>query len=221
MRRPFASIVDPTTGLFSTRATQGLPMGPPPLVSRGAVVRNARYFRQGFGNVPNSSGAAGPLIAPYDETSIFNPPGGSSGYSSPVTDPNAPTQNPSQTGYLPPSTPYGESDRPWTNPSTFATVPINAQTNTQVPVLSQNYRRNALIIQNGSTATGTDVAPTLYVGFNVQPLVGSSLALAPGQGIAWDVITPRDSIFIAFGPFIDTGGSVVIQGAVIMGTFSP
>lgn len=208
---------DPKTGMLLHRPIPrpGVPLGPPPMRPR------PRSFR-GLGDVPASTGAAGALVPMYNEDSIFNPPGiANGGGTGSVAQSTAATSDPSQTGYLPASSPMGESDRAWTNPTTFATVPINAATNTQVPVLTQNYQRNALIIQNGSTAQGTDVAPTLYIGFNAQPLVGSALALAPGQGIAWDIITPRDSIYIAFGPFINTGDTVVIQGAVITGTYAP
>lgn len=191
-------------------------MAPPPMRSRGRGMR-------GFGDVPATSGSVGPLLPGYDEGSVWNPPGiANGGGSGSVAASTAQTADPSSTGYLPASSPFGESDRPWTNPTTFATVPINASTNVNVPVLTQNYQRNALIIQNGSLATvAGDVAPTLYVNFNASPQVGSALALPPGVGIAWDVVTPRDSIYIAFGPFINTGSSVVIQGAVITGTFAP
>lgn len=219
MNRAPVQYFDPRTGRLLARpqAPQGNLMAPPPMQSR------RRSFR-GFGDVPSNSGAAGPLIPGYTETgdSIWNPPGiANGGGTGSVAASTAVTPDPGATGYMPASSPVGESDRPWTNPTTFATVPINASTNTQVPVLTQNYQRNALIIQNGSTAQGTDVAPTLYINFNAQPQVGSALALAPGQGIAWDIITPRDSIYIAFGPFINTGATVVIQGAVISGTYAP
>lgn len=178
--------------------------------------------RRGFGDMPGASGAVGALLPFYSEDSVWNPPGiANGGGAGTVAQSTAATSDPSATGYLPASGPFGESDRAWTNPTTFATVPINAATNTQVPVLTQNYQRNALIIQNGSLATAPDVAPTLYVNFNAQPQVGSALALPPGVGIAWDVITPRDSIYIAFGPFVNTGNTVMIQGAVIGGTYSP
>jgi hypothetical protein len=206
--------VDPRTGVIRwAPQRRGVPMGPAPM--------GGRLFT--LGDIPAATGAAGPLIAPYTEGDIYNPPGLTpSSSSGSVAASTAGTSNPGETGYLPQSSPYGESDRPWSNPTTFATVPINAATNTQVPVLTQNYQRNALIIQNGSLATVSgDVAPTLYVNFNAQPQIGSALALPPGVGIAWDIITPRDSIYIAFGPFTNTGGSVVIQGAVIGGTYSP
>jgi hypothetical protein len=215
MNRAPVQYFDPRTGrlLRPPNNTQGYALGPAPMRPR---------TRRGFGDVPASTGAAGPLIPLYDEAAVYNPPGINSGSASgSVAASTANTANPSTTGYLPASGPYGESDRPWSNPTTFATVPINASTNTQVPVLTQNYQRNALIIQNGSLATSPDVAPTLYVNFNAQPQVGSALALPPGVGVAFDIITPRDSIYIAFGPFINTGSSVMIQGAVIAGTYSP
>lgn len=210
--RPF---VDPRTGVISfPRDPKGIPMGP-------ASVRMLRT-RRGFGDVPGSNGAAGPLIPAYNEYDIFNPPGGSAG-SGPTSSPQTGDATGTATGTgLGLSTPFGQADRRWNNPTTFATVPINAATRVDVPVLSQNFQRNALIIQNGSLATvAGDVAPTLYVNFNAQPQIGSALALPPGVGIAWDVITPRDSIFIAFGPFTNAGNSVVIQGAVIGGTYIP
>lgn len=220
MNRAPVQYFDPRTGQLLRRPVipQGRELGPPPMPLR----RRAQPFR-GFGDVPATSGAVGPLIPGYGEDAVWNPPGiANGGGSGSVAASTAQTANPSSTGYLPGSSPFGESDRPWTNPTTFATVPINAATNTQVPVLTQNYQRNALIIQNGSLATvAGDVAPTLYVNFNAQPQVGSALALPPGVGIAWDIVTPRDSIYIAFGPFINTGSSVMIQGAVIAGTFAP
>lgn len=216
MNRAPVQYFDPRTGrLLRVPQAPGRALGPAPLNS-------PRQRMRAFGDVPASTGAAGALIPLYDESGIWNPPGiANGGGSGSVAASTAQTADPGSTGYLPASSPFGESDRPWTNPSTFATIPINAATNTQVPVLTQNYQRNALIIQNGSTAQGTDVPPILYVGFNAQPQVGSALALAPGQGIAWDIITPRDSIYIAFGPFINTGDTVVIQGAVIAGTYAP
>lgn len=222
---------DPKTGrlLRQPLSPAGIPLSPPPMQSR------RRAFR-GFGDTPNASGAAGPLMDPYNEQGIWNPPatnngGSDGGFVPPGTPlPNdsdgtgitpAATPSPAQQGRLPISSPYGESDRTWTNPTTFATIPINQHTNITVPVVSQNYQRNALLIQNLSTATLPDTAPTLYIGFNAQPQIGSALGLLPGQGIAFDIITPRDSIFVGFGPFVDTGGSTIVQGSVVVGTYSP
>lgn len=212
------------------------PLGPSPITARG---RRLRVGIPRFGAAPgmgafgdpanslNSVGAApagGGLIPSYTEVDgIFNPAGITAGSSAgSVALSTAATPSPTETGYMPMSAPFGESDRAWSNPTTFASVPINASTNTQTPILAQNYQRNALIIQNGSLATvAGDVAPTLYVGFNAQPQVGGALALPPGVGVVFDIICPRDAIFIAFGPFTNTGGSVVIQGVVLTGTYSP
>jgi hypothetical protein len=205
--------VDPRTGNITfAPLPRSLPLGPAPI----RMLRTRR-----LGDIPNSSGAAGPLLPVYSEASVWNPPAITGSGSGPSTNSTEPTADPSQTGYMPASAPWGESDRRWTNPTTFATVPISAATNVNVPVLSQNYLRNALIIQNGSLANSPDIAPTLYVGFNAQPTIGSALALPPGVGVTFDIICPRDSIFIAFGPFTNGGGSVVIQGAVVSGTYAP
>lgn len=217
MRARSMPYVDPRTGNITLRSTpSGVPLGPAPLRSRPIL-------RRGFGDIPATTGAAGPLVSPYYENEVWNPPGISGQTTAAAASTStSPTSNPSATGYLPLSAPFGESDRGWTNPTTFSSVPINASTNISVPVLSQNYQRNALIIQNGSLATVSgDVAPTLYVNFNAQPQVGSALALPPGVGVVFDIICPRDSVYIAFGPFVNTGGSVVIQGCVLTGTYAP
>jgi hypothetical protein len=116
----------------------------------------------------------------------------------------------------------------WKNPTSVASFPIQASTAVNpppispTPVLSLNYARNLLVIQNNSVApTAGDVAPTLYIGFNAQPLIGFSIGLAPGVGITFDIICPRDSVFVAWGTFSNAGASVVIQGVVMQGTYSP
>jgi hypothetical protein len=119
------------------------------------------------------------------------------------------------------SIPFGVSIIRWRNPTTFQTVPILAATPQNVPVLSLNMERNALVVQNNSTATAPDTAPTFYIGFNAQPQVGLALAVAPGVGILLDIICPRDSVYLVFGPFVNGGGTAVIQGAVVQGTYAP
>lgn len=240
-RRPVYQYFDPNTGRLITAPQKGVlqPMLGPPVQARR---------RRGFGDIPpNSAGGPGNSVYPYDETEIWNPPSGPGGSSSSMiavapnqTSVSNATSNVSNTGFnnpalykeggvgdmaspqtMPFSYPFGEAGS-WSNPTTFATVPINSGTGSALPVLSQNSQRNSLIIQNNSTATATgDVAPILYVGFNNQPIVGFALALAPGVGIAWDIITPRDSIYVVFGPQVNTGGSVVVRGAVIQGTYAP
>jgi hypothetical protein len=119
------------------------------------------------------------------------------------------------------SIPFGVSIVRWKNPTTFQTVPILASTPQNTPVLSLNMERNGLVIQNNSTATAPDVAPVFYIGFNAQPQIGLAMAVAPGVGILLDIICPRDSIYLIFGPSVNGGGTVVIQGAVVQGTYAP
>jgi hypothetical protein len=117
------------------------------------------------------------------------------------------------------SLPFGISIIKWRNPTTMQSVPILGNTPNNTPVLSLNMARNALIIQNNSTATSPDVPPTFYVGFNAQPQVGLSLAVIPLSGILFDIITPRDSIYVLVAGGV--GVSVVTQGVVVQGTYAP
>jgi hypothetical protein len=199
------------------------------------MVRN-RIGRLGNSpNFPGPNGNPGSGIWPYSESSEWGSSGsGTQGGAVPGN------FQPPDVGMIAPaldqvqqqsqSTPYGESARDWTNPTSYATVPIlgsnsifTAQTG-GLPVLSLNMKRNSLIIQNQSSAvTAGDVAPTLYVGFNVQAIVGQSLALAPGLGFFWGAsdTPPRDSIFITIGPYQNAGASVVIAGCIVQGTYTP
>jgi hypothetical protein len=93
-------------------------------------------------------------------------------------------------------------------------VPIGATTDIAVALVGANESRALLIMQNNSTATSPDAAPTMYFGFGTQPTIGYDLALPPGVGIVLDVRTPSDAIYVGFGPFVNTGGSVLIQGVV-------
>jgi hypothetical protein len=93
-------------------------------------------------------------------------------------------------------------------------VPLGATTDVTAAVVGANEQRALLVMQNNSTATSPDSAPTFFFGFGTQPMVGFDLALPPGVGIVMDVRTPSDAIYVAFGPFSNTGGSVVIQGVV-------
>lgn len=93
-------------------------------------------------------------------------------------------------------------------------VPIGATTDVAVALVGANEQRALLIMQNNSTATSPDSAPTFFFGFGTQPNIGFDLALPPGVGIVMDVRTPSDAIYVGFGPFVNTGGSVKIQGVV-------
>jgi hypothetical protein len=89
-------------------------------------------------------------------------------------------------------------------------VPIGRTTVSTAALVGANEQRALLILQNNSTATAPDAAPTMYFGFGTQPTVGYDLALPPGVGIVLDVRVPSDAIYVAFGPF--SGASVKIQG---------
>jgi len=170
---------------------------------------------------PTKVGAPGnPFQGDYDEYTIWGTNDPADGVIAP-TDPLtaiAPQEGPQEfdPGM---SIPFGLSIVAWRNPTTMQSVPINAATATLTPVLSLNMQRNGLIIQNNSTATSPDIAPTFWIGFNAQPQVGLSLSLAPGAGLLFDIITPRDSIFIL--PAGGVGASAVTQGVVVQGTYAP
>jgi hypothetical protein len=109
--------------------------------------------------------------------------------------------------------PSGPSLRQFTNKLRMTnSVPIGATTVVTKALVGVNEQRALLILQNNSNATAPDSAPTFYFGFGTQPTVGYDLALPPGVGIVLDVRVPSDSIYVAFGPFANGGGTTVIQG---------
>jgi len=113
-------------------------------------------------------------------------------------------------------------DGQWTNPTDAVSQPINVGTPTNTPVLAANLNRNMLLIQNNSSASvAGDTPPTLYVEFGRAAVPPYSLALSPGEGILFDVICPRSQIYVAYGPFVNTGGSVIIAGTIVQGSHSP
>jgi hypothetical protein len=93
-------------------------------------------------------------------------------------------------------------------------VPIGATTDITQALVGVNEQRCLLIMQNNSTATSPDSAPTMFFGFGTQPTIGGDLALPPGVGIVLDVRVPADAIYVGFGPFSNGGGSTVIQGVI-------
>jgi hypothetical protein len=185
----------------------------------------------GFGaiNFPGPNGQPVNPIWPYSEGSQWGD--GSQGGAVPsqsvmepplVGDP-PPRLAPQQLDVI--STPYGQSTRPWYNPTTYAGFPILLGDSQTTKALSANTRRNSLIIQNTSTATAPDIAGTLYVGFNNPnpSQTSGSLALPPGLGFYWGAADcpPRDDIFVAFFGTINGGASVILSGSVIQGTYLP
>lgn len=93
-------------------------------------------------------------------------------------------------------------------------VPIGATTAVTAALVGANEQRALLIMQNNSTATSPDSAPTMYFGFGTQPTIGYDLALPPGVGIVLDVRVPTDAIYVGFGPFTNGGGTTKIQGVI-------
>lgn len=195
------------------------------LAVKGMQLNNApvrvrtRVTRFGGPNLPGPQGQPGSPLGPYTELGqVYNPQ-------------SAPT-GPGQSAALAAggaSTPLGASGVDWNNPTTYSTIPITgANVFTTVvggvpAILTGNAKRNSLIIQNQCTATAPDTAPTFYIDFNHQPLVGGSLAIPPGFGFFWSAsdCPPRDSIYISAGPFTNTGNTVFIGGCCIQGTYVP
>lgn len=92
---------------------------------------------------------------------------------------------------------------------------IASNTPSYLALVTQNMSRALLILQNTSYATAAgDVAPTMYFGFGMIPAVGRGLALPPGVGMVLDVRVPCDTVYVALGASVNTGGSVVIAGIV-------
>jgi hypothetical protein len=177
---------------------------------------------RGAQSFPTPEGTAGAAYGQgvYDESGMWGTNDPAAMVSAPI-DPSLampPIEGPQQidTGL---SIPFGVSVVPWRNPTTMQSVPILASTPVNTPVLSLNMARNALVIQNNSTATAPDVAPNFYIGFNAQPQQGLALTLAPGAGLLFDIITPRDAIYVLIAG--GTGATQVIQGVVVQGTYAP
>jgi hypothetical protein len=170
---------------------------------------------------PTSVGTPGnPFQGDYDEHTIWGTDGPTDTVTAPV-DPLTAVPEVQGPEEMDPgiSIPFGISIIAWRNPTTMQSVPINSSTNSILPVLSLNMQRNSLIIQNNSFVTvATDATPNFYVGFNAQPQIGLSLQLIAGAGILFDILTPRDSIYITVA---GGGASQVIQGVVVQGTYAP
>ena len=169
---------------------------------------------------PLTNGAPGNPVFPYNEQGMWGTNDPDDVVSAPI-DPSVAMPPDIGPTIVDPglSIPFGISIVPWRNPTTFQSVPILATTPINTPVLSLNMQRNGLLIQNNSTATAPDVPATFWIGFNAQPQVGLSLSLAPGAGLLFDIITPRDAVYVLSAGF--SGASNVIQGVVVQGTYAP
>lgn len=102
------------------------------------------------------------------------------------------------------------------NPNRSSTIPIGPQTKPNIALVAINPKRVSILLQNNSTATTSgDVAPTMYFNFGAQAQVGIGIGLAPGVGLVLDNNVQADSLYVTLGPSVNTGGSVVVQGAVL------
>lgn len=223
--RPFDVPISPGGGTPAYRLfrTQGGVRPAPRRRGLGALGGGTERQNQ----IPMPDGSEGSPVWPYDES---GQPWGTGGIAdtlpgSPLPIGSVPPLSPqTQPGYLPTSVPYGLTDPQanvkWRNPTTASLVPILASTPGNLPVLSLNYQRNLLIVQNNSTATAPDTTPTFFINFNTPvPAAGFGLALTAGVGIVFDIICPRDSVFVLQAG--GGGGTLVVAGVVIQGTFAP
>jgi hypothetical protein len=102
------------------------------------------------------------------------------------------------------------------NPNRSSTIPIGPNTQPYLALVAINPKRTSILMQNNSTATASgDVAPTMYFNFGAQAQVGIGIGLAPGVGLVLDNNVQADSLYVTFGPSVNTGNSVVVQGAVL------
>jgi hypothetical protein len=95
------------------------------------------------------------------------------------------------------------------------TIPIGPGTKSTQALVTQNLKRVSILMQNNSTAVSPDAAPTMYFNFGAQAQVGIGIGLAPGVGLVLDQHVQCDSLYVTFGPQVNTGATVVVQGAVL------
>lgn len=104
------------------------------------------------------------------------------------------------------------------NPNGVSTTLTAVQFNTgnvfSGMVLSGNPLRKLLLLQNTSTATAPDFAPAIYVNFKQLASPGNGILLPPGVGLALDTSCPIDAVYMTYGVFSNTGGSVKISAIV-------
>lgn len=101
------------------------------------------------------------------------------------------------------------------NPNRSATIPIGPQTKPNIALVAINPKRVSILMQNNSAAVSPDVAPIMYFNFGAQAQVGIGIGLAPGVGLVLDNNVQADSLYVTIGPSVNTGGTVVVQGAVL------
>jgi hypothetical protein len=116
---------------------------------------------------------------------------------------------------LPEETPAQKAARGYRNRNRSATIPIGPNTQSNKALVGLNEKRTSILMQNNSTATSPDAAPTMYFNFGAQAVIGTCIGLAPGVGLVLDINVQADALYVTLGPSVNTGGSVVIQGAVL------
>jgi hypothetical protein len=106
----------------------------------------------------------------------------------------------------------------YVNTNRSVTIPIGPGTDSNKALVVANPRRSSLLMQNNSTAIAPDAAPTMYFNFGAQAQVGIGIGLAPGVGLVLDHEVASDSLYVTFGPSVNTGNTVLVQGAVMENT---
>ncbi len=109
----------------------------------------------------------------------------------------------------------GTSATGYINPNRSATIPIGPGSVPFKSLVSINPKRVSIIMQNNSTAVSPDVAPIMYFNFGAQAQIGIGIGLAPGVGLVLDNNVQADALYVTFGPQVNTGNTVVVQGAVL------
>jgi hypothetical protein len=101
------------------------------------------------------------------------------------------------------------------NNNRSATIPITSTTASNLALVALNQKRISILMQNNSTAISPDVAPYFWFNFGAIAVAGFGIGLAPGVGIVLDQNVQADALYVTIGTYTNTGGTVVIQGAVL------
>jgi hypothetical protein len=120
---------------------------------------------------------------------------------------------------------------PWL--SRGSPLSISAGISTATPILLADNYRNFILVQNNSVASATgDIAPNLYLAVDgpvqlitiVNPVTSTpfsiplnAITFAPGVGLLLDERVLTNSLYVAWGTSVNTGGSVYTNGFVLYG----
>jgi hypothetical protein len=105
----------------------------------------------------------------------------------------------------------------WTTPISLVatTAALVTPAVNQVNICTAQAGRKMLTIQNNSSATPTDTAPTLWISFGIPAVPGLCLGIAPGAGVAYEVNPPEEEVFYTWGSYVNGGGTAIIVGAIV------